>query len=354
MILPCYNVAQYLERAMTSIFNQDYTDYEVIIVDDGSPDNLLDVCKKWRHLPNVRIVSTKNQGLSQARNEGLEVARGEYVYFFDPDDYINEGMFSSVIEKAHEGNYDAVHFGFKTIYEDQGGIHYDKKEKPYIYTSNEEIISKYLPKFIGFGQEDIDHWKDGNIWDRNEFAGVWRFIYKRSILMENNIRFRKGITLFEDRLFDTMFFLYANSIAVMDKVFYNYIIKEKGLLTGSLNNHEKLIRDKINGVTERALLREMYLQNKGKDIFEMYIGTIILSALEIIVRGSKLSIGECYKHVSTYLKYQDVKDAFDRVRIGGFPLKLRIPTLMIKFKCTLLLVVLVHIASIIGLRMDAD
>lgn len=243
IILPCYNVAQYIERAVDSILLQNFTDYEVIIVNDGSPDNLLEVCEKWGDKSNFKVVTTKNQGLSQARNEGLERAQGEYVYFMDPDDYINPGMFREVIDKCHEGNYDAVHFGFQTIYEDQGGIHYDKFEPPKIYASNVEIINEYLPKFIGFGQAHIDHWQEGDIWSKNEFSGVWRFFFKRSVLMKNNIRFRRGITLFEDRLFDALFFLYAQSIATMDKVYYNYIIKSKGLLTSSINNNEKLLRD---------------------------------------------------------------------------------------------------------------
>lgn len=100
IILPCYNVAQYIERAVNSILQQDFTDYEVIIVNDGSPDNLLKVCEKWVGKSNFTIVTTPNQGLSQARNEGLERAKGEYVYFMDPDDYINPGMFGEVMKNV--------------------------------------------------------------------------------------------------------------------------------------------------------------------------------------------------------------------------------------------------------------
>lgn len=206
VILPCYNVAQYIARAMDSIFKQDYQDFEVIIVNDGSTDNLLEICDQWKNLPNVTIVSTVNQGLSQARNEGLEMAKGKYVFFFDPDDYINDGCFSSVMAKAIEGNYDAVHFGFQTIYEDRGGFHYDSFEHPCVYKDNMEIIDKYLPRFIGFGQRIIDQWTECNPWNRAEFSSVWRFFYKRSVLMENGIRFRKGVTMIEDRLFNSMFF----------------------------------------------------------------------------------------------------------------------------------------------------
>ena len=71
IILPCYQVAQYIERCINSILTQDFPNYEVIIINDGSPDNLLQICKQWEGLPNFTILSFPNQGLSQARNEGL-------------------------------------------------------------------------------------------------------------------------------------------------------------------------------------------------------------------------------------------------------------------------------------------
>ncbi|MDE6152115.1 MAG: glycosyltransferase [Prevotella sp.] len=81
IILPCYNVAQYIERSINSILSQNFDGYEIIIVNDGSTDNLLDICRQWELLPNFTVLSTANQGVSQARNEGLAIARGEYVFF---------------------------------------------------------------------------------------------------------------------------------------------------------------------------------------------------------------------------------------------------------------------------------
>ena len=163
IILPCYNVAQYIERAINSILIQDFKDYEIIIINDGSTDNLLQVYKdKISIKGEIKLFSFKNQGLSQARNEGLKIAQGEYVYFFDPDDYINQGMLSKAYLKAKEGNYDAVHFGFQTIYEDQGGIHYDRAETPYVYQTNDEIIHDYLPRFLGITQQNVNSFIDLN------------------------------------------------------------------------------------------------------------------------------------------------------------------------------------------------
>lgn len=354
IILPCYNVAGYIERAVNSILQQDFTDYEVIIVNDGSPDNLLEVCEKWGGRSNFTIVTTPNQGVAQARNEGLKVAKGEYVFFMDPDDYINPSMFRDVMDKCRERNYDAVHFGYQKIYEDQGGIHYDKAEPDYVYASNKEIIVSYMPKFIGFGQEHIDAWKAGGIWDKIEFASVWRFFFKRSVIEQHHIVFDSGVSLNEDRWFIIRFFLYANSIATMDKVYYNYIIKEKGLLTGSINNHDKLVRDKINGVTERALLRKLYLQEKAIDIFKYYNGTVVIGALEIIVRGAHLPVFQCIRAARRYLALADVKEAYRTTDLSGFSVKMKYPALMVKHGMMPLLVVLVHLARKMGVKLNAD
>ena len=353
VIMPCYNVAQYLERAVNSILSQDFQNYEVVIVNDGSPDNLLEVCEQWRGKNNFTIVTTDNQGVSQARNEGLERAKGKYVFFMDPDDYINSGMFGEVMAKCMEDEYDAVRFGFRMIYESRGE-HYDVFEKKHIYCSNREIIMNYLPKFIGFGQEHLNNWGGGNIWTKREFATVWRFFYKRSVLMKNQIRFRKGINFIEDMLFNSLFFLHANSIAAMDKVYYNYIINEKGLLLGSLDSFEKIVSAKKNGVTERALLRKLYLEKKGVDIFKYYNGTLVIGALEIIVRGVQRPIRECYDVVKSYLKMNDVKEAYKITDLSGLPCKMKIPALMLKYGMTLLLVILVAVADKCGIKLKAN
>lgn len=336
IILPCYNVAQYINRCLESIRTQSFPEdnYEIICINDGSTDNTLDVLNKWENsFSHIYIISFCNQGLSQARNEGLKIAQGEYVYFFDPDDYINPGTLEAIYNKAKEGNYDAVHFGFQTIYEDQGGIHYDKSEKPYIYQSNNEIIHEYLPKFLGITQQNIDEWVDmTTMWNSKQFSGVWRFLYKRSVLIEHNIIFPKGIKLIEDKIFNAKFFCYANTIATMKEVYYNYIIKEKGLLTSSISNAKGLVDDKITGIEQRALLRVLYKNEHGLDIFPFYIGTIVFSALELIMRMSVFPFNSTRSEFARYIYLPDVKTGIKKIRIFHLPLKLKIPIILLKMK----------------------
>lgn len=354
IVLPCYNVAQYIERSLNSILQQDFSNYEIIIINDGSTDNLLEVCSKYQKYPNISIHTFKNQGLSQARNEGLLLATGEYVYFFDPDDYINQGMLSAVYNKAKEGDYDAVHFGFKTIYEDQGGIHYDTAEKPYVYKGNKTIRKQYMPKFLGTTQDDINTWIDANhLWkERKQFSSVWRFLYKRSILIENQVFFYKGVKLFEDKLFNACFFCYAESIATMNDIFYNYFIREKGLLSSSLLNHEALVKDKINGVIQRHKVRELYKEVHHEDILDCYIGTIVFSALELIMRLTDLKLSKAWALYKKYATLKDVKNSIDKIKITNLPLKIKFPIFLLKIHFDWLLIVLVKIVKKIGIELN--
>lgn len=353
VILPCYNVAQYIERAMDSIFMQNFCDYEVIIVNDGSPDNLLDICEKWMNMPNVRIITTPNQGVAQARNEGLGIAKGEYIYFMDPDDYLNQGLFSTIYKIAKEEDSDAIYFGCRTIEEYRGNWTYDVIPKATSYCSYKSIIYECMPRFLGFGQKDFDNWIHNNPWNKKECATVWRFMFRRSLLVENDIRFPKGIKLSEDKYFVLNVLLHSTKVSSVDKVFYNYIIKSDGGLVKSLSNSKELLKAKIDGVIERAKLRSVAKKLYGEDIFSMYSGTLVLGAVEIVVRGATRTIQDTLCDVRKYMEMDDVKEACRSISLKGLPLKFKAPTMFVKYRMMRLLVVLIHIAYRLGVKLSA-
>ncbi len=263
-------------------------------------------------------------------------------------------MLSAVYNKAKEGDYDAVHFGFQTIYEDQGGIHYDTAEKLYVYKGNDIIRKEYLPKFLGTTQDDINTWINTDyLWkERKQFSSVWRFLYKKSVLIENQVFFYKGVKLFEDKLFNACFFCYAQSIATMSDIFYNYFIREKGLLSSSLSNHEALVNDKINGVIQRNKVRELYKEVHNEDIFNCYIGTIVFSALELITKLTDLPFSKAWTLYKKYIALEDVKNGIHKIRINHLPFKIKIPIYLLKLHCDWLLIFLVRIIKRTGLKTD--
>ena len=116
IVLPIYNVEKYLNRCINSILKQDFDDYEIILVDDGSKDSCGQLCDEWSVMnKKIRTIHKENAGLGYARNTGLSAAQGKYILFLDSDDYIRPGMFSKVHNAVCENDVDAVFFGFERI-----------------------------------------------------------------------------------------------------------------------------------------------------------------------------------------------------------------------------------------------
>lgn len=342
VILPCYKVAQYIEKCINSILQQDFYNYEVIIIDDGSPDNLLEICKQWESFNNFKILSFSNQGLSQARNEGLKIAKGKYIYFLDPDDYIEPNTFSYCYNLLEKYQADAIRFGFKAT-DIANNNCWTSNSPDKIYFSNEAIIKEYLPKFIGHSRSDLNIKNYNEIWKNKEFAGVPLFIYRRDVLIKNNILFPKGVTLVEDKIFNAHFFCYAKCIININKTFYNYFIKSSGLMLGSLHNPEGLIKNKIDGVIERDRLRELYLQNHNIDIFHMYYGSLILSSFELCIKLASIKYTIGYKGLKKYLSLPTINYAFKNIKYKNLPLKVKIPVFCIKNHLTILMFTLLYV-----------
>ena len=109
VIVPVYNVESYLDRCLGSIVNQTLKNIEIIIVDDGSPDNCPSMCDRWAKRDNrIKVIHKKNAGLGFARNSGLDVAKGEYVIFCDSDDSVDSVMYESLYNATENGKYDVV------------------------------------------------------------------------------------------------------------------------------------------------------------------------------------------------------------------------------------------------------
>ncbi len=128
MIIPVYNVERYLDKCITSVVGQTYQKLDIVLVDDGSTDNSGEICNKWQQADTrIRVVHKKNGGLSDARNQGIETAEGEFLYFLDSDDYLEEDAIESLYELQREhsaeiviGTIQKVDENYRKIIEDLG------------------------------------------------------------------------------------------------------------------------------------------------------------------------------------------------------------------------------------------
>lgn len=172
IIVPVYNVEMYLERCITSIINQTYTNIEIILVDDGSPDSCPRLCDEWaKKDERIIVIHKKNGGLSDARNAGLEIAKGEYIAFVDSDDYINEAMIEKLYQALALYNTDIAVCGIKRT----DGVNYNIL--PVYYDSDMGYVtSEQALKDILTNKCTIAAW---NKLYRKTSIGNTRFIFGR-------------------------------------------------------------------------------------------------------------------------------------------------------------------------------
>lgn len=180
IIVPVYNVERYIDGCLSSITNQLYKNIEVLVVDDGSPDRSLQICREWEKKDSrIIVIHQDNMGLSRARNTGLEHARGEYIAFVDSDDMISDSYISLMYNTAVNTQSDIVGCNATSIYSD---MYQSGKVQEIKYVISEEPLLFYM---------------------ENESDAVWHRLYKSNLL--NNIRFEVGEQN-EDVLFSFMVF----------------------------------------------------------------------------------------------------------------------------------------------------
>lgn len=206
VIVPIYKVEDYLHRCVDSIINQTYTNLEIILVDDGSPDNCPMICDEYAKKDSrIRVVHKKNGGLSDARNAGLDIATGEYIMFIDSDDFVDIEMMESMMKNMIDNNVDMVVCNIKYVYEDREVVKYNQADR---ILDRYEAMEEYL--------------KDGVVQ-----AVAWNKLYKKSLI--NNMRYKVGKTN-EDEFFTYKVVDKTDKIYYDSKPFYNYIQRNSSIM----------------------------------------------------------------------------------------------------------------------------
>lgn len=208
IVIPVYNLAQYIEKCLNSIINQPFKDYEIICVNDGSTDNSLEVLNRYKD--KIIIIDKENEGSGIARNTGIDRAQGEYIFFIDGDDWIEDNVLEKIVNKADELNTDILIFG--------GLSYYGAKGQNGGYSKN-KLPKKYFNRV--FSSKDIKK-------DVFKFPSTpWSKLYRREFLLKNNIRFQ-NIKVGQDQLpfFHSM--ITAERIAILPENIYCYRKNRQG------------------------------------------------------------------------------------------------------------------------------
>lgn len=216
IIIPVYNTGKYLEKCLTSCIQQDvpHDNYEIICVNDGSTDNSLVLLNKFKErYANVKVISRENGGLSAARNTGLQNAVGEYVWFVDSDDWIQNNCLGYIIKKCKNHNLDGLFFKY-VRWDENGNILPCEIDKWYDF-------SKFTTTVIT-GQEAL-------IREEMIAMGVLT-IFKRKILIDNNLYFFPGI-YHEDTEFIPRAYYFLNRVLYINEAPYNYLVNTNSIMT---------------------------------------------------------------------------------------------------------------------------
>ena len=209
IIIPVYNTEQYLRQCLDSVINQTLKDIEIIIINDNSTDNSLQIIQEYANKhKNIKVIDNKkNEGMYKSRNLGLEIAAGQYIGFIDSDDYIENNMYETMYLKAKETDADIISCNYSILFNNTKGK--EKLTKIDFFNSRELLrISKN--KLIG--AEEI-------LFDT---PVAWNKIFKKNFLTENNIIFDPQIKTTYDAYFNRICFFKANKIVYIPEFLYIY------------------------------------------------------------------------------------------------------------------------------------
>lgn len=203
VIIPVYNVANYIERCARSLFEQTLDDMEFIFVDDASPDDSIQILQETlshypQRIPQVHIVRhSSNLGQSAARNDGLQIATGNFIAYCDSDDYVSLNMYKSLYEKAIKEKADVVYCDFFMVY--------SSHNECYNTLDEDENKTIFLGRYLSQG-----------------WSVLWNMIISRELLFAHNLHSPQGITYCEDFYLTVRILFYANKIAKINDTLYYY------------------------------------------------------------------------------------------------------------------------------------
>ena len=259
VIIPVYNVASYLEKCVKSVIAQSYTDLEIILVDDGSNDGSSEICDELKEIDSrIVVIHQENQGLSVARNTGLDRATGEWIAFLDSDDWIEKEAYEVLLSLAENYKADITSCLSRVVYSGEAEKETNDSGDIFDYDSLESIISELRKK-------------------ERLRVEVWNKIWRRQLI--GDVRFVPG-QVSEDIHFDRLVFLKAGRIVHVDKTLHNYLVGRQGSTNSSFkiarfcvfNEYDQFISDlELRNCNEAAL---MIRSMAARYLLNMYIEAV--------------------------------------------------------------------------------
>ena len=329
IIVPVYNVENYIERCLNSLVNQTFKDIEIITINDGSTDKSLELINKYvKEDIRVSVIDLGDEGVSYCRNLGIEKANGKYIMFVDSDDWIDSNMVEVMYKKAEENKLDLVMCSYIREFKDHS------KEK--IFNLPEEIIYKedkvkneLLRKLVGPVKEELS-----NPEMLDALGTVWGKLYRADIFKENKINFvdLKEIGSAEDTLFNIFTFNYLKKVMFLNKPMYHYWRDNPKSVTSQYNSKLKEQRKVFF-----KYISDFIKENNFEQVFEEALNNRICTSvlgLGLIEcsKNNKISGINKIKNIKKIINEEYIRNAYKNLELKYFSIHWRIFYFFIKNK----------------------
>ena len=312
VIIPVYNIKNYLEECLNSVMNQTLKEIEIILVDDGSTDGSAKICDDFASIDaRIKVVHQKNQGAGMARNTGIEIASGKYITFTDGDDYLETSAFETLINTIKTHNLDAIRLSYNTFREVGQFSHSNHDGRLEIFESKEDVRQIQLSTFSR-------PW-DKSVKDINLGGSPWGIIIKADIIKDNNIRFLSERQIIsEDYIFNYDCLKYVNRIAKLYDTLYHYRITPN-----SITRSPKL-DNVVRTITTSELMTEKFRNDGFADSAKLYAMGFCIEVLRVHLKNIFISTMPFSKKIE-WAKQQSrlpyIKTIFDQYPWQSLPTK---------------------------------
>lgn len=262
VIVPVYNVEEYLSNTISSILSQTFKDFELLLVDDGSIDASGKICDDFARLDTrIHVFHIDNSGPSAARNVGLKYAHGKFVYFMDSDDYLDILTFESCVNEIEKG-YDLVSFNYVRESPDGNIIrHSNIKSQTFDFSKKGNLYSFLCSHFLCY-----EYGWEG-----------WNRFYRRSIIEKYQIRFVELSRIGEDMCFCLCYLFHCNKYHIMNEEYYHYVKREGTLLDTAKNKNNFAVFEEMFCYVARTTNDSF----PSEDIQQSVLSCILVIFLEI-------------------------------------------------------------------------
>ncbi len=337
IIVPVFKVEKYLNRCIESLINQTFKDVEIILVDDGSPDNCGIICDAYAGKDNrIRVIHKANGGLGFARNSGIETALGKYIAFVDSDDFVSLEMYNILYNEAEKNHADVCLCGFNRVINDNIILAYSNPMNKGIYTED-AVLKDILANMLGAPPD----------YPKDDFIGMssWMGIYSKKIITENNIRFyseREYIS--EDALFNIDYFSKSKRAAIIPDPLYYYCENVTSLTKSYKGNRFQKCKILYEEITRRIQFLDIKDQAK-LNVDRTFIANSRVCIMQEVDNCKESGLKNTKKNIYKICSDSLLKDVLREYPIYKLPIKQRIFSIFTRYKMINLLFILAYINS---------